>query len=123
VTNDAEFYDRVVRRIGWLILALGFAGAIGAAVWKGPASGIAFLIGAAISYAIFRAWRRVADALGPNPKKPNPALYALRMVALVAGAWVIIKFLGLNLAAAAVGLLVSGAAVVLEIVYELIYAS
>ena len=45
------------------------------------------------------------------------------MIAVVAGAWVIIKFLGLNLAAAALGLLVSGAAVVLEIVYELIYAS
>ena len=65
----------------------------------------------------------LADALGPNPRKPKPALYALRMIALVAGAWVIIKFLGLNLAAAALGLLVSGAAVVLEIVYELIYAS
>jgi hypothetical protein len=41
----------------------------------------------------------------------------------VAAAWVIIKFLGLNVAAAALGLLVSGAAVVLEIIYELIYAS
>jgi ATP synthase I chain len=123
MTNDDEFYERVVRRIGWLILALGLAGGIATAIWKGPASGLAFLIGAAISYASFRAWRRVVDALGPNAKKPNPALYALRMVAVVAGAWVIIKFLGLNLAAAAVGLLVSGAAIVLEIVYELIYAS
>ena len=121
--NDAEFYDRVVRRIGWLIVSLGVAGAISVAVWKGVSTGLAFLTGAAISYASFRGWRRVADALGPEPKKPNPALYVLRMVGVVAGAWVIIKFLGLNLAAAAVGLLVSGAAVILEIVYELIYAS
>ena len=118
-----EFYERVVRRIGWMILALGVAGAIAAAVMKGMAAGIAFLIGAAISYASFRLWRRVADALGPNPRKPNPALYALRLIGVVIGAWVIIKFLGLNLAAAALGLLVSGAAVVLEILYELIYAS
>lgn len=121
--NDAEFYERVIRRIGWIIVALGIAGAIAATAWKGAASGIAFLIGAAISYASFRVWRRMADALTVNTKKPNSALYALRMIAVVAGAWVIIKVLGLNLGAAAVGLLVSGAAVVLEIVYELIYAS
>ena len=121
--NDDEFYERVVRRIGWIILTLGVAGAIGATAWKGVASGIAFLIGAAISYASFRGWRHVVDALGPNPKKPNPALYVLRLAAVLAGAWVIIKFLGLNLAAAALGLLVSGAAVILEIIYELIYAS
>ena len=118
-----EFYEGVVQRIGWIILALGLAGSIAAAAWKGPRSGIAFLIGAAISYASFRSWRYMVDALGPNPKKPNPVLYVLRLVAVVAGAWVIIKFLGLNVAAAAVGLLVSGAAVVFEIIYELIYAS
>ena len=121
--NDAEFYERVVRRIGWIIVSLGIAGAIAAAAWKGVSNGLAFLIGAAISYASFRSWRRFADAIGPEPRKPKPALYALRMIAVVAAAWVIIKFLGLNLAAAALGLLVSGAAVVLEIVYELIYAS
>src|ERR1700678_2024911 len=121
--NDDEFYDRVVRRIGWIILALGLTGAIGAGVWKGAASALAFLIGAAISYASFRGWRRVVDALGPNPKKPNPALYVLRLGAVLAGAWVIIKFLGLNLAAAALGLFVSGAAGILAIIYELIYAS
>jgi hypothetical protein len=121
--NDPGFYERVVQRIGWIIVALGLAGAVGAAIWKGVSSGFAFLIGAAISYASFRGWRYVVDALGPNPKKPNPALYVLRLVAVLAGAWVIIKFLGLNLAAAALGLLVSGAAVVLEIIYELIYAS
>jgi hypothetical protein len=38
-------------------------------------------------------------------------------------AWVIIKYLQLNVAAAAIGLLVSGAAVVLELIYEMIYAS
>jgi hypothetical protein len=123
IQNEAHFYDRVVRRIGWMIVALGFAGAAATAAWKGPARGFAFLIGAAISYTSFRGWRHFVDALGPNPKKQKPALYVLRLVAVVGGAWVIIKFLGLNLAAAAVGLLVSGAAVILEIVYELIYAS
>ena len=121
--GETQFYDRVVRRIGWMILALGFAGAIAAAAWKGPASGLAFLIGSAISYTSFRGWRYFVDSIGPNPKQQKPALYVLRLVAVAAGACVIIKFLGLNVAAAAVGLLVSGAAVILEIIYELIYAS
>jgi hypothetical protein len=47
----------------------------------------------------------------------------LRLLALVALACVIIKYLRLNVAAAAVGLLVSGAAVILELIYEMIYAS
>jgi hypothetical protein len=43
-------------------------------------------------------------------------------VLLGALACAIIKFLGLNVAAAVTGLLVSAAAVILEIVFELIYA-
>jgi hypothetical protein len=121
--NDAEFYDRVVRRIGWMILALGAAGTIGAAAWKGMSGGLSYLIGAGISYTSFRAWRHLVEALGPMPKRPNPALFLLRIVGVLGGAWVIIKFLGLNAVAAGLGLLVSGAAVILEIVYELIYAS
>lgn len=121
--NDTELYERAVRRIGWIIPALALAGAIGAGVWKGIGTGFAFLIGAAISYLSFLGWRRFADSIGPNPKKQKSALYVLRMVAIVAGAYVIIKFLGLNLAAAALGLLVSGAAAILELIFELIYAS
>ena len=121
--NDAEFYDQVVRRISRIILALGLIGALAVAILKGISSGFSFLIGSGVSYASFWGWRRVAVALVPTSKKRKPAFFVLRLLALVAAAWVIIKFLGLNLAAAAVGLLVSGAAVILEIVYELIYAS
>jgi hypothetical protein len=120
--ND-EFYDQVVRRISRIILVLGFAGAITVAALKGIPSGFAFLIGSAVSFASFWGWRRVVDAFGPNPKQRKTAFFVIRLLALVAVACVIIKFLGLNVAAAALGLLVSGAAVVLEIIYELIYAS
>ena len=33
--NEAEFYERVVRRIGWMIVSLGVAGAISVAVVEG----------------------------------------------------------------------------------------
>jgi hypothetical protein len=120
--NETAFYDRVVRRISRIILALGLIGAISVAVLKGIPSGFAFLVGSAVSFGSFWGWRHLVDAFGPNPKKRNPAFFVVRLLALVVGACVIIKFLGLNVAAAALGLLVSGAAVVLEIIYELIYA-
>jgi hypothetical protein len=120
--SDSAFYDQVVRRIGRIILALGLLGAIGTAVLKGIAIGFAFLIGALISFGSFWGWRYVVNAFGPNPKPRRTAFFVFRLLGLVAVAWVIIKFLGLNVAAAALGLLVSGAAVVLEIIYELIYA-
>jgi ATP synthase I chain len=120
--NETEFYDQVVRRISRIILALGLIGATITAVLKGIPSGFAFLIGSAVSFASFWGWRYVVDAFGPNPKQRKPAFFVLRLFLLLGGAYVIIKFLGLNVAAAAMGLLVSGAAVVLEIIYELIYA-
>jgi hypothetical protein len=118
-----EFYEQVVRRISRVILALGISGAIAIAIWKGIATGVSFLIGAAVSYASFWNWRHVVDILVPTARNRRPAFFVLRLIALIAAAWVIIKFLGLNIAAAAFGLLVSGAAVVLELIYELIYAS
>jgi hypothetical protein len=123
MTNETEFYDQVVRRISRIIVSLGVIGAVVVGLLKGVGSGCAFLIGSAISFASFLGWRHIADALGPNPQPRKPAFFVIRLLALVGVAWVIIKFLGLNVAAAALGLLVSGAAVVLEIIYELIYAS
>jgi hypothetical protein len=123
MTNETEFYDQVVRRISRIIVGLGVIGAVVVAVLKGPGSAFAFLIGSGLSFASFWGWRHLVDALGPNPQPRKPVFFVIRLLALVAVAWVIIKFLGLNIAAAALGLLVSGAAVVLEIIYELIYAS
>lgn len=121
--NDPAFYDQVIRRITRLILVLGVAGAIGVTVAKGYKSGVAFLIGSAISYTSFLGWRRLVDVLVPTGKKRSPTFFVFRLAALVAIAYAIIKILGLNIAVAALGLLVSGAAVILELVYELIYAS
>lgn len=115
--------ERFTRRVQWIVLALGVAGAIGLSLSRGIATGTAFLIGAAISFASFWGWQRVVDSLGPKPRKRSHAFFVLRLIALGALACVIIIYLRLNVAAAAVGLLVSGAAVVLELIYEMIYAS
>lgn len=120
--NEQQFYDRVIRRIGRLILILGLAGAAILSAVQGPRMGLSFLVGAAVSYLSFWRWQVLVGALGPAPKKRSPWIFVLRIVLLVALAYVIIRFLGLNIAAAVTGLLVSGIAVILELIYEMIYA-
>jgi ATP synthase I chain len=122
VSDEASF-KAFLQRVQWIILVLALAGSSGITVFMGVRSGAAFLIGAIISFASFWGWQRVVERLGPEPKSRNRSYFVLRLLALVAVAWVIIKYLRLNVAAAAFGLLVSGAAVVLELIYEMIYAS
>jgi hypothetical protein len=121
--NDPAFYDGAIQRISWLIVVLGLLGAVAAAFLRGLRSGFAFLAGACVSYLSFWGWRQLAGALGPGGKKRSPWFFINRIVLLLAVAWVIIKFLGPNVAGAVAGLLVTAAAIILEIIFELIYAS
>ena len=120
--SDPGSYQLITRRVTWLILVLGFGGASGVAVAKGILAGLAFLIGAAVSYLSFWGWQRLVDAITPGAKPRTSRFFILRILLLGALAYAIIKFLGLNVAVAVTGLLVSAAAVLLELIYELIYA-
>ena len=119
---DQAFYDRFIRRVTWIMLALAITVSGVLAITKEIRIGLAFLIGAAVSFVSFWGWRQLVDALAPGPKKRSSLPFILRILTIIALAYVIIKFLGLNVAAAASGLLVSAAAVLLELVFELIYA-
>ena len=121
-TSDRLSYERIIGRISRIILALAVLGASFLWATKGIRIGVAFLIGCAVSYLSFWGWQQVAAALGPTPKKRSSWGFTIRVIVLGALACVIIKFLGLDVAAAVTGLLVSAAAVILELIYELIYA-
>jgi len=121
-TSDRLSYEQIIRRITRIMLALALLGASVLAAVKSVRIGIAFLIGCAVSYLSFWGWQQVAAALGPTPKKRSSWAFTIRVIVLGALACVIIKFLGLDVAAAVTGLLVSAAAVILELIYELIYA-
>jgi hypothetical protein len=121
--SETELYPRFIRRVTWLILLLGLIGSAYLAARKGLQIGASFLIGASISYLSFWRWQQLAQALGAQANTRRHWFFIVRFVLLGALAWAIIKYLGLNVAAAASGLLVSAAAVILEIIYELIYAS
>src|SRR5260370_13896033 len=107
--SDRLSYQQIIRRITRIMLAMALLGASILAVNKGVRIGVAFLIGCAVSYLSFWGWQQVAAALGLTPKRRSSWGFTIRVIVLGALACVIIKFLGLDAAAAATGLLVSAA--------------
>ncbi len=73
--SDPQFYERAIRRISWLTLGLGLLGSIATVSLRGFWSGLAFLIGAAVSYLSFFGWRRLAGAMGPVPTRDLPGFF------------------------------------------------
>lgn len=122
---DPGFYQRaLVRMPRWIVLvtvaALPFAVAHGGGIW-----GASFLVGAIGGYWNFVAVRRMADRLAeamqnsqPRPRSTSRLL--LRLAFIGVAAFVIIRFTHINLVAAFAGLFTPVAAVLLEILYELI---
>jgi hypothetical protein len=119
--HDPSFDARALRRVHRIVLVLGLAGSIALTIALGPRAGGGFLMGAAVSYLSFWRWEQVVNALGTKPAR-RPLFWMARFLVLAALAYVIIRFARINLKAALAGLLVSAAAVIVEIIYELIYA-
>jgi hypothetical protein len=119
--------DRAVGRIGSLTLALIVLGAAGYFIIRGWRAGCGFLLGGLISYLNFQWIKRTVYALGETvgrkpPRKRVAVFLGLRYLLLGLGAYVILKFSEISLSAALVGLFAPAAAVILEILIELIYA-
>ena len=121
------FYDRALARIVRCMLALTVIGTV--IVWfhGGWRWSAGFVAGALVSYLSFRGFERVANLLGPATEVKPPRvrvaiLMGARYLLLAAGGYAIVRFSTLSLTAALLGLFVSAAAVILEILYELIYA-
>jgi hypothetical protein len=119
--------DDAVSRIVRLTLALTVLGAAVYFVIAGWRGGCGFLLGGLISYLNFRWIKRTVYALGEvaggKPARARVAVFlGLRYVLLGLGAYVILKFSEISLSAALVGLFAPAAAVILEILIELIYA-
>ena len=105
----------------WLTIAIAvFAFIRGGWPWAGG-----YLAGAVASVLNFHWLHQLVSTLGQDERRPRKRLVlflALRYMLLALCGYVIVKCFGLNLAAALIGLFVAVAAVILEIIYELIYA-
>lgn len=125
--TDEAIYIQAVDRIRRTTLVLGGAGTAAAAVAGGLPAGGGFLLGAGASYLNFIWLKRLVEALGNSaasgkPPRARMAVFlGLRYLLLGAGAYVIVISSTLSLAAALAGLFVAAAAVMLEILFELVY--
>lgn len=122
VPSEASPYDRIVRRITWAMVVIGAFGTAAASVRLGWKFGVGFLLGAGLSYLSFWRWQRVVEALGAPSQGRLFVRMAARFLGLAAIAYGIVKYLEVNPVALFLGLLVSAAAVIVSILFELIYA-
>jgi len=120
-SSDVDVYGRMVRRIAWLVLVLGVAGTVAAAVLKGIAFGAAFLLGVVLSGASLWRWKKIADAIGGDSGRRSALGWVMQLFLVVAAAFVIIVYLRVTAVAVFLGLLVSAAAIIVAILFELIW--
>src|SRR5689334_11826937 len=119
-TDPDEIYRRMIQRVTRLILLIGIVASIVAAALKGLRFGGGFLLGAFLSWASFWRWKQVVESLGGDAARRRSALiWVLHFAVLFGLAYVIVKYLKVAPAALFIGLLVSAAAVIVSILYEL----
>ena len=115
--------ERAMERMDKLMFALGGGGAIALLVWRGWPWSLGWVLGCTASMLNFHWLRRVTGALGTGDVKERKAvLLGLRYLLLGGGAYVILKYTAISLPAALAGLFVPVAAVIIEILIELVYA-
>jgi hypothetical protein len=121
------FVGRALARIQFLIVFLSGAGTIVTMIYGGWRWAAGYVVGAGAAYLNFRWLKRLVNSLGEaaagKPPRARVAVFlGLRYLLLAAGGYVILNFSALSMAAAALGLFVPVVAVILEILFELVYA-
>ena len=123
MTTDID-YQRSTRRLFRIAVAIAGAGTLVAGLSRGLPGAVGFALGGGASLVSLSLWQRVAMRLSPaqEARKSGPSKLFLvgRFLALFAIAYVIVKTLEVNVMAALSGLFVSAAAVVAEVLFELI---
>jgi ATP synthase I chain len=127
MNHDQAFLDRAFKRIHLLIAFLTIAGVIPAAIFGGWKWALGFIVGAAASWFNFRWLKQLVNSLGEaatgrRPKARLAVFLGLRYLLLGATGYVILNYSTLSLVAGLIGLFVPAAALILEILFELIYA-
>ena len=108
------------QRVLRLTIALGAIGTVVVLAKWGVRDAVGFLIGAGLSYFSFLSWVRLAASIGDSGKRPatgSAIFLALRFLLIGIAIYAIIEGLGSTPGALIVGLLVSFAALVLELLW------
>jgi|SRR5713226_1946594 len=114
---------RALDRMSKVMFAMAAGGTIALLVWRGWQWSAGWLLGCVVSTLNYRWLRRVTFSLNSGEAKQHKAvLLGLRYVLLGAGAYVILKYTAISLPAALAGLFIPAAAVIVEILIQLVYA-
>lgn len=120
---DDLAYEQVVARITWITAVLAATGTVVAWIAGGWSWAAGFALGGSVSWLSFRWLKQVVGAIGTERPPSNLAMKGvLRYLMIGAAAYVLLKYTVISLRAGVVGLLVSSAAVLVEIVIQLAQA-
>jgi len=119
----ADFYEQALGRVRRFAVVLALTGTAAVLVAHGLRMAVGFMLGAALSILNFRGLSMLVNVVGGTAKPGALAavLIALRYLLIGCAIYVIVRFLGVAPAAVVWGLLAAFAAVILEILYELIF--
>ena len=116
--------EPALARIGKAMFALAAGGTLGAFAWRGWTWGAGFALGSTVSWLNYSFLKQVAYAIGkPQTRKRLVVFMGLRYLIFGGGAYVILRFSKISMPAVLCGLFVSVAAVIVEIVIQLAYAT
>jgi hypothetical protein len=122
---DEHYLASAVRRMHISMAVLSAAGVLLVLLVWGWRAALGFAIGAAASWLNFRWLKKLVDSLahvatGRPLKNRTAVLLGLRYLLAAAVGYGILRFSEISLTAALVGVFVSAAAVILEILYQLV---
>jgi hypothetical protein len=117
-----DWFGQTVSRLVKLMVVISLAGTLIVVVWRGWKWGAGFAVGAAISGLNFYWLKRLTESLGSTQVRRRSAVFlASRYIVLGMIAYVILRYSSISLPAALMGLFVSTAAAIVEILFELVY--
>ena len=122
---DEKYLTSAVARMYRSMAVMSIVAVPALLLWRGWRWGLGFALGAVASWLNFRWLRNLVDSLGQAasgkpPRNRAAILLGLRYVLLAAAGYAILNLSEISLTAALVGLFVSAAAVIIEILYQLI---
>jgi len=120
MTEDPAFYDRAIRRLDRSALVLAGIAVVGMAALQGWRGALGAAAGAGFSLISLHRWKRIAGALGSQSKTRLRMRLLAGYAVIGASLFVIMRYFGVSPTSVIAGLFVSMAAVVIEILYELV---
>lgn len=120
MSDDPAFYDHALRRLDRIAMVLAVAAVIAMTFAEGWRGTLGAAGGSLFSLASLHRWKRVAGAVGASSKTRLRIRILLGYALLAASVFVIIRYFGVSAWSVVAGLFVSMAAVMLEILFELL---